>query len=187
MTLSTLRQTIWIPNGTRIVQSTIRRCPQCTRFNSRQRQPLMGDLPVERISPSSAFTHAGLDYCGPISTKSKNEKVYVAIFICFSTKAVHLEPVETLTKEACLSILHPHQITRVVEIRTRRGSYVQPVHRLFLFLPTKEWVELNKDSSQEESQYPRENEIHLVTKKTHKTTKTRRSQLEDKASYQQLK
>ena len=65
----------------------------------------MGDLSEERISPSSAFTHVGLEYCGPISTKSKNKKVYVAIFICFSIEAVHLEPVETLTKEACFSIL----------------------------------------------------------------------------------
>ena len=103
--MSTLRQTVWIPNGTRIVQSILRRCPQCTRFNSRQRQPLMGDLPEERITPSSAFTHTGMDYCGSIATKSKSKMVYVAIFKCFSTKAVHLEPVEALTKEACLSIL----------------------------------------------------------------------------------
>ena len=37
LTLSTLRQTVWIPNRTCIVQSTIRRCPQCTRFNNRRR------------------------------------------------------------------------------------------------------------------------------------------------------
>ena len=49
----------------------------------------MGDLPQERISPSSAFTHTGLDYCDPVSTKSKRKKVYVAIFYCFSTKTVH--------------------------------------------------------------------------------------------------
>ena len=88
--------------NTRIVQSTIQRCPQCTRFNIRQRQLLMGDLPEERISPSLALTHTGLDYSGP---KSKSKNIYVAIFICFSAKAVQLEPVETLTKEACLSIL----------------------------------------------------------------------------------
>ena len=29
------------------------------------------------------------------------------------------------------------QIARVVEIRTRRGSYVRPVHRLSLFLPAE--------------------------------------------------
>ena len=105
LTLSTLRQTIWIPNATRLIRSIIRQCPRCARFNSRQRQPQMGDLPQERISPSAAFTYTGLDYCGPITTKSKNFKVYVAIFICFSTKAVHLELVQSLTKEACLATL----------------------------------------------------------------------------------
>ena len=103
LTLSTLRQTVWIPNVTRLIQSIIRKCPQCARFNSRQRQPQMGDLPQERISPSTPFSHTGLDYCGPITTKTV--KTYVAIFICFSTKAVHLEPVNSLTKEACISTL----------------------------------------------------------------------------------
>ena len=58
----------------------------------------MGDLPKEHISPSSDFTHTGLDYCGPITTKSKSKKVYVATFICLSTKAVHLEPAKTPIK-----------------------------------------------------------------------------------------
>ena len=79
------------------------------------------------------------------------------------------------------------QITRVVEIRTRRGSYVRPVHRLSLFLPAKEWDERNNESSHKESQYPKVNEIHLVTKKKPNATKTRRTQLEGKASNQQLK
>ena len=52
---------------------------QCAPFNSRQRQPQMGDLPQERISPSTPFSHTGLDYCGPITTKTV--KIYVAIFM----------------------------------------------------------------------------------------------------------
>ena len=103
LTLSTLRQTVWIPNVTRLIQFIIRKCPQCARFNSRQRQPQMGDLPQEPISPSTRFSHTGLDYCGPITTKTV--KTYVAIFICFSTKAVHLDPVNSLTNEACISTL----------------------------------------------------------------------------------
>ena len=103
LTLSTLRQTVWIPNVTRLIQSIIQKCPQCARFNSRQRQPQMGDLPQERISPSTPFSHIGLDYCGPITTKTV--KTYVAVFICFSTKAVHLELVNSLTNEACISTL----------------------------------------------------------------------------------
>ena len=39
------------------------------------------------------------------------------------------------------------QITRIVEIRTRRRTYVRPVHRLSLFLPAKVWDDRNKFSS----------------------------------------
>ena len=39
------------------------------------------------------------------------------------------------------------QIARVVEIRTRRGSYVRPVHRLSLFLPAEVSMETTKKST----------------------------------------
>ena len=78
------------------------------------------------------------------------------------------------------------QITGVVEIRTRSRSYVRPVHPLSLFLPSKEWDEHNRESSHKESQLPKENAIHLVTKKTTNTMESRRLQLEENASSQQL-
>ena len=68
----------------------------------------MGDLRTERVVSSFAFTHTGLDYCGPFSTKDnsgKLQKTYVALFVCFSTKAVHMETVTTLTKEDCLDAI----------------------------------------------------------------------------------
>ena len=68
----------------------------------------MRDLPQERLVPSFAFSHCGLDCCGPFYTKSGTRtllKTYVAIFICFSTKAVHVEPVMSLTKDDCLEAI----------------------------------------------------------------------------------
>ena len=62
-----------------------------------------------------------------------------------------------------------------------------PAHRLSLFLTAKEWDERNQESSHKERQYPKENEIDVVSKKTPNTTKTRKSQLEDKTSNQELK
>ncbi|GFX98650.1 uncharacterized protein TNCV_1502281 [Trichonephila clavipes] len=72
---------------------------------------MMGDLPQDRIVPSRPFEKVGLDYAGPIITKPnlKRSKVtlksYIAIFICFSTKATHLEVVSDLTTEAFLACL----------------------------------------------------------------------------------
>ncbi|XP_065084789.1 uncharacterized protein LOC135706998 [Ochlerotatus camptorhynchus] len=59
-------------------------------------QQSTADLPVSRVSPTRPFSLYGVDYCGPFYVKSavRNRgptKVYVAIFVCFSTKAVHIE------------------------------------------------------------------------------------------------
>ena len=64
----------------------------------------MGNLPVGRvIAPERAFTIAGLDYAGPIKLRASKGrgrttlKGYIALFICFSFKAVHLEAVSDLS------------------------------------------------------------------------------------------
>ncbi|GFT45815.1 integrase catalytic domain-containing protein [Trichonephila clavipes] len=72
---------------------------------------MMGDLPRDRIVPSRPFEKVGLDYAGPIITKPNLKrsrvtlKSYIAIFICFNTKATHLEVVSDLTTEAFLACL----------------------------------------------------------------------------------
>ncbi|XP_075247134.1 uncharacterized protein LOC142340445 [Convolutriloba macropyga] len=104
MTFFALRQTVWITGGIASVQRVIHKCKPCIRFDARIRQPLMGDLPAERIVESFAFQFTEMDYCEPFYTKDSSQKLqksYAAIFICFTTKAIHLEPVENLNKEDC--------------------------------------------------------------------------------------
>ena len=60
----------------------------------------MADLPAERITPANPFEICGLDLAGPIYTKP-GVKTYIAIFVCFVIKAVHIELVTDLTKESC--------------------------------------------------------------------------------------
>ena len=65
-------------------------------------------MPAEQIVESFAFQFTGMDYCVPFYTKGSSQKLqksYTAIFICFTTKAIHLEPVENLTREDCLDTL----------------------------------------------------------------------------------
>ena len=83
LTLFYLRQTIWIPGGLSAVKKVIYNCKPCIRHDARILPPQMGDLPTERVVSSFAFTHTGLDYCGPFSTKDnsgKLQKTYVALF-----------------------------------------------------------------------------------------------------------
>jgi hypothetical protein len=71
----------------------------------------MGDLPFERVNPNLTFNHAGVDFCGPFLIKYKHQrkgsfhKVYVAIFICLVTKAIHLEIVFDLTTQSFIACL----------------------------------------------------------------------------------
>ncbi|GBM35448.1 hypothetical protein AVEN_73247-1 [Araneus ventricosus] len=63
---------------------------------------IMGDLTKERVMKKFPFSVSGIDLYGPFSIKFKNQrkgvyhKTYVCIFICFATKAIHLECISDL-------------------------------------------------------------------------------------------
>ncbi|GFY28360.1 integrase catalytic domain-containing protein [Trichonephila clavipes] len=71
----------------------------------------MGNLPKERVTVSYPFNYCGVDFCGPFMVKFKNQrkgvlnKVYVLIFVCLSTKAIHLDFVSDLTSKAFIACL----------------------------------------------------------------------------------
>ena len=59
-------------------------------------------MPEIRVDESPPFTHIGVDFAGPLFVKSRNQhndeelKYYICLFTCASTRAVHLELVESL-------------------------------------------------------------------------------------------
>jgi len=63
------------------------------------------------VTPVKPFARSGVDYCGPIYIKSgqhrnaKLIKVYISIFICLCTKAIHIELVSDLMTDAFLNAL----------------------------------------------------------------------------------
>ena len=66
----------------------------------------MTDLPSERVTPAGSCSTCGIDFTGPFNVKhKKNPKIYIAVFICLVTKAIHLELVSSLTKEDCIMAL----------------------------------------------------------------------------------
>ncbi|XP_055840854.1 uncharacterized protein LOC129908416 [Episyrphus balteatus] len=104
-----LRNKYWIFNLKRSVKKYIHDCVICFRFKAKPMQQLMGNLPAARVRVSRPFTHTGVDYAGPIEVKAwkgrggKVHKGYFAIFVCLSTKAVHLEAVSDMTTQAFLA------------------------------------------------------------------------------------
>jgi len=65
----------------------------------------MVPLPRVRINIEWPFARTGVDFCGPILISSGVKRVvsvkcYLAVFVCFVTRAVHLELVNGLTSNA---------------------------------------------------------------------------------------
>ena len=103
LTSSVLMPQVWIVGRNRLVKSTIRACVACQRVKPHSAQQLMGHLPAARVTRSRAFSHSGLDYAGPIQVRMakgrgrRSYKGYIALFVCFVTRAIHLELVSDLT------------------------------------------------------------------------------------------
>ena len=72
---------------------------------------MLGQLPMERINPQDIFDNTGVEYAGPVYTKTGSirkpiiMKGYMAVFVSFSVKAVHLEPITELTTSAFIATL----------------------------------------------------------------------------------
>ncbi|XP_057339521.1 uncharacterized protein LOC130677020 [Microplitis mediator] len=110
-TLYSLRQVYWPLNSRNTTRKIIHKCLKCFRAKPKLADHVMGDLPSYRVSQSRPFLHVGVDYCGPLYMKERRHrnrqklKVYVAVYVCMSTKAVHLELVTDLTTEAFIASL----------------------------------------------------------------------------------
>ena len=104
--LATLRQKYWLLGAKGMIKKYVRDCVSCFRFMCRSTPPMMGDLPRERITPCDPFDYTGLDFGGPFyvkaADKSGHTKAYIALFVCFATKGVHIELVGSLSAAACM-------------------------------------------------------------------------------------
>ena len=70
----------------------------------------MAPLPAEHVQPSPTFHVTGVDFCGPFYYKAEVRnrpavKCYICVFVCFATKATHLELVEDLSTPSFIAAL----------------------------------------------------------------------------------
>jgi hypothetical protein len=109
--IASLREKYWIPRIRNAVKTVIHQCLTCYKLKAQATQQLMGELPAARVQPSRPFLTTGVDYAGPVllrlgPPRSKTIiKGYIAIFVFFATKAIHIEVVTSLTTEAFIAAL----------------------------------------------------------------------------------
>lgn len=107
-TMAAVRQRFWPLSLRSAARKIIQECVICFRVKPRISEAIMGSLPVGRVTPSRPFAHCGIDYAGPVTIRegnrrnSRNHKAYMAIFVCFATKAAHIEVVSNLTTDCFL-------------------------------------------------------------------------------------
>ncbi|XP_043474491.1 uncharacterized protein LOC122506410 [Leptopilina heterotoma] len=109
LTLAHIRESYWIIGGRLPVRSFILKCVPCARQRGSRAQQLMGQLPLERVSPARPFLTTGVDYAGQITLKiwkgrrAKIKKGWICVFVCFSSSALHLEIFSDYTSEGFLA------------------------------------------------------------------------------------
>lgn len=103
ITMQKLRERFWIVQGRNRVKQLIFKCVQCFRYKKRLMKQKMADLPSYRIEQNRPFAHVGCDFAGFFEIKASARrnapisKGYIALFICLTTKAIHLELVPDLS------------------------------------------------------------------------------------------
>ncbi|XP_029171256.1 uncharacterized protein LOC114940687 [Nylanderia fulva] len=113
LTLASLRQQYWILRARTTVRAVLYRCVCCAREAAKIPNELMGDLPEPRVNcVPRAFINSGVDYVGPIALRTnpgrghKSHKAYIALFICLTTKAIHLELVSDYSSATFRAAYH---------------------------------------------------------------------------------
>ena len=100
-TLAEVRSHYWICQGRQQVKKFVQKCVTCRKFQGRPYPaPVTAELPEFRVTESRPFSKTGVDFAGPIyikTGKSQMKKVYLCLYTCAVTRALHLELVDDLT------------------------------------------------------------------------------------------
>ena len=123
-TLAEFRSTYWLVKGRQFVRSVIHSCVICRKLEGK---PCQGNapppLPSFRVQQSRPFQATGVDFAGPLYVKSSNTgstKVWLCLYTCCSTRAVHLDLVIDMTATTFLRCFR--------RFSARRGVPTTPKH-----------------------------------------------------------
>ena len=104
-TLTALRQQFLVPSGRQYIKGLLRHCTICKRHHGRPYPaPETAPLPKDRLRDVAPFTITGVDFTGALYVQNNNgeSKMYIFIFTCSTTRAIHLEVVADLTVQTFL-------------------------------------------------------------------------------------
>ena len=121
-TVNLLRARFWFLKMNRLVRTYINKCVTCRKIDAPFEGQKMSDLPRSRFAVDhNPFEVTGADLFGPFDVKigRASHKRWIALFMCHSSRAVHLEPVYSLEADSF--------INAVRRLLARRGQ-VKTLH-----------------------------------------------------------
>ena len=106
-TLTELRSRFWLTKGRQVIRKHIYNCEVCRRYEGRSyKVEPSSDMPEFRFKEGYPFSSTGVDFAGPLFVKTvfgreiQVSKVYICLFTCGSTWAIHIELTPSLTTQA---------------------------------------------------------------------------------------
>nr|CAI5856105.1 unnamed protein product [Callosobruchus analis] len=108
---SVISQKYWIISARSIIRSQFSKCVSCFKVNPPSLQHIMGNLIKFRSQGIHSFHTVGVDIGGRFYTKenkrrnSKISKAYLCMFVCFATRAVHIESLTAPTTGCFMAAL----------------------------------------------------------------------------------
>ena len=108
-TLAELRSRFWVSKGRQFVKKVLKRCFVCRKHEGKPfPSPPTAALPEYRVTQAAPFSNVGIDFAGPLYVKEKRgelRKVYICLFVCCVTRALHLELAQDLSAPTFLNCL----------------------------------------------------------------------------------
>ena len=101
-TLAELRSEYWLVKGRQFVRKVVHSCVVCRRHEGK---PCSSNppppLPEHRVQQTRPFQTTGVDFAGPLYVRTTDttgtSKVWLCLYTCSSTRAVHLDLVTDMT------------------------------------------------------------------------------------------
>ena len=111
-TLAELRSRFWLTKGRQVIRKQIYNYVVCRRHEGRSyKVQTSSDMPDFRFKEGTPFASTGVDFAGPLFVKSvfgkeiQVSKIYICLFTCGSTRAIHIELTPSLTTQAFIRCL----------------------------------------------------------------------------------
>ena len=151
-----MRKKFWVISARSLIKKVIHNCSVCLRARKSGHQPVMAALPTARVTPVRCFYYTGLDFAGPFSLKSSKlkkapiTKGYFVVFICLTTRAIHVELCTELTTDCFLAAFNRFTSRRSTpsELFSDCGSNFKGAARHY-----KEITEFLQEKSEDISSY----------------------------------